>query len=184
MTMIELVFFAAISADGYLAGPDGDMSWAEKYLSTDEDYGFVELLGSTSAVLMGSKTFDFELEAMGTEPRALPTYVLTNNPMRYDGITDPFVHFVAGPIYGVIEEMKRHLKGRVLVMGGADVVRQLIDAELLDQVRLFMTPDVLGGGRALFEQEMDGALAAFSLEETRTFRTGLVERDYRANRRE
>jgi hypothetical protein len=42
-----------------------------------------------------------------------------------------------------------------------------------------MTPDVLGGGRALFEQELEGALAAFTLEETRTFRTGLVERDYR-----
>ena len=180
--MLELIFFAAISSDGYLAGPDGDMSWAEKYLDTDEDYGFVELLGSTSAVLMGSKTFDFELDAMGTEPRALPTYVLTNNPMRYDGITDPFVHLVAGPIDGVVEEMNRHLKGRILVMGGADVVRQLIDAGLLDQVRLFVTPDQLGGGRALFEQELEGALAAFALAETRTFKTGLVERDYRVKR--
>lgn len=180
--MLELIFFAAISSDGYLAGPDGDMSWAEKYLDTDEDYGFVELLGSTSAVLMGSKTFDFELDAMGNEPRPLPTYVLTNNPMRYDGINDPLVRFVAGPIDGVVEEIARHVEGRLLVMGGADVVRQLIDAELLDQVRLFVTPDVLGGGRALFEQELEGALAAFEVAETRTFRTGLVERDYRAKR--
>ncbi|MEY4743674.1 MAG: hypothetical protein RIR34_1013, partial [Actinomycetota bacterium] len=31
--MIQLVFFAAISSDGYLAGPNGEMDWAEKYLS-------------------------------------------------------------------------------------------------------------------------------------------------------
>ena len=176
--MIELVFFAAMSSDGYLAGPNGDMSWAEKYLNTDEDYGFAELLGNTSAVLMGSKTFDFELQALGGEPRALPTYVLTNSPMKYDGLQDPLVHLVAGPIEGVLEQISRHVSGQLLVMGGADVVRQCIDAGLLGTIRLFVTPDVLGGGLALFEQELDGALEAYNLTKTRAFSTGLEERTY------
>jgi dihydrofolate reductase len=176
--MIELVFFAAVSSDGFLAGPDGDMSWAEKYLNTDEDYGFVELLSSTSAVLMGSKTFDFEQEAMGGEPRALPTYVLTNSPMRYDGLRDPLLHFVSGPIEGVLEELERHVSGQLLVMGGADVVRQCIDAGRLNSIRLFVTPDILGSGLALFQQELEGALEAYDLVRTRTFSTGLEERNY------
>ena len=45
--MIETVFFAAISSDGYLAGPDGDMSWAEKYLGLDEDYGFTQVMSDS-----------------------------------------------------------------------------------------------------------------------------------------
>ncbi|MFM7030128.1 MAG: dihydrofolate reductase family protein, partial [Micrococcales bacterium] len=148
--MIELVFFAAISADGYLAGPDGDMAWAEKYLTTGEDYGFVELMSNTNAMLMGSKTFDFNLQAMGDEPQPLPTFVLTNSPMKYDGLKDPNVHLIHGPFESVMAELSRHIDGQMLILGGADVVRQAMDAGLLAKIQLFITPDVLGGGLPLF----------------------------------
>lgn len=179
--MIDLVFFAAISSDGYLAGPDGDMAWAEKYLTADEDYGFTELLGATAAVLMGSKTFDFQLQAMGNEPQPLPTYVLTNNPMRYDGLKDPNVHLIHGPLDSVLTELDGHIDGQLLVMGGADVVRQAIDAERLGTIRLFVTPDVLGGGLPLFEHELEGALSGYHLSSTRSFTSGLEERTYLLN---
>ncbi|MEN9989746.1 MAG: hypothetical protein RL508_725 [Actinomycetota bacterium] len=180
--MIDLVFFAAVSSDGYLAGPDGDMEWAEKYLTADEDYGFVELLGATTAVLMGSKTFDFQLQAMGGEPQALPTYVLTNNPMRYDGLKDPNVHLIHGPIDLVVDELSRHVEGQMLIMGGADVVRQAMDAGLLGQMQLFVTPDVLGAGLPLFEGELEGALSGYQLVGTTQYASGLLKKEYRLNR--
>lgn len=179
--MIDLVFFAAISSDGYLAGPDGDMEWAEKYLGADEDYGFAEMLGATSAMLMGSKTFDFQLQAMGGEPQALPSYVLTNNPMRYDGLNDPNVHLIHGPIDLVLEELAHHVEGQVLILGGADVVRQALDAGQLKQLFLFVAPDVLGDGLPLFEGELDGALGEFTLVATTEYSSGLVKNEYRLN---
>jgi len=171
--MLELVFFAAISADGYLAGQDGDMAWAEKYLSPDEDYGFTELMGNTSALIMGSKTFDFNLSAMGDEPQPLPTFVLTNSPMKYDGLNDSNVHLVHGPIDQVVDELTRHISGQLLVLGGADVVRQAIDADLLNKIQLFITPDVLGAGIKLFEGELEGTLGAFTKESERDYPNGL-----------
>jgi dihydrofolate reductase len=177
--VLELIFFAAISADGFLAGPDGDMSWAEKYLTADEDYGFVELMGSTNALIMGSKTFDFNLQAMGDEPQPLPTFVLTNSPMKYDGLTDPNVHLVHGPLDLVLEELERHVSGQMLILGGADVVRQALDIGRLKTVRLFVTPDTLGAGLPLFEGEIEGALGAFELANTRNFASGLRELEYR-----
>lgn len=176
--MIQLVFFAAISSDGFLAGKDGDMEWAEKYLSQDEDYGFVELMNNTSAILMGSKTFDFHLKAMGGEKQALPTFVLTNNPMRYDGIDDANVHLIHGPLDAVIAELDQHVNGVMLILGGADVVRQTLDAGRLNVIRLFITPDVLGEGLPLFEQELEGALSAFTLAEVQNYASGLVEHTY------
>jgi len=176
--MIQLVFFAAISSDGYLAGPNGEMGWAEKYLSSGEDYGFVELMSNTDAMLMGSKTFDFNLQAMGGEPQPLPTFVLTNSPMRYDGLNDPNVHLVHGPLDAVIDELSRHVTGQMLILGGADVVRQAIDADLLERIQLFITPDVLGAGLPLFEGELDGALAAFELTGSAEFASGLRRLDY------
>jgi len=176
--MLELVFFAAISADGYLAGQDGDMTWAEKYLSPEEDYGFAELMGATSALLMGSKTFDFNLQAMGGEPQPLPTFVLTNSPMKYDGLNDPNVHLVHGPIDLVIDELGRHIDGQLLILGGADVVRQAMDAGLLKQIQLFITPDVLGDGLPLFEGELEGALSAYQLVDTEAYASGLRKQVY------
>ena len=176
--MLELVFFAAVSSDGYLAGPEGDMSWAEKYLSLDDDYGFLDAMNSSVAVLMGARTFEFEIAALGDQPRMLPTYVLTNEPFRYDGMSDRNLHFVSGEIGGIVEQIGRHVNGQVLVIGGADVVRQLLDAELLDRVQLFVTPDVLGSGLVLFEDGLDGALSEFQLQGERVFSSGLRELDF------
>lgn len=176
--MLVLVFFAAISSDGYLAGQDGDMSWAEKYLSPEEDYGFAELMGATSALMMGSKTFDFNLTAMGGEPQPMPTFVLTNSPMKYDGLSDPNVHLMHGPIDIVVEELARHVDGQLLILGGADVVRQSMDAGLLKRIILFITPDVLGSGLPLFDGELEGALAAYQLIETKDYASGLRKQEY------
>ena len=177
--MLELVFFAAISCDGYLAGPDGDMAWAEKYLSPEEDYGFTELMGNTAALIMGSKTFDFNLSAMGDEPQPLPTFVLTTSPMKYDGLKDPNVHLVHGPLDQVVDELSRHIRGQLLVLGGADVVRQAIDANLLNKIQLFITPDVLGSGTRLFEGELEGTLAAYTKDSERDYPNGLRMLSYR-----
>ena len=176
--MTTFTFFAAVSADGYLAGPDGDMSWAEKYLGTDEDYGFAELMFASKAALMGSKTFDFELEALGDQQRMLPTFVLTSNPMKYDGLSDPNVHFVGGDIETVVSKIKSIVTGQVFVVGGADVVNQLVEAKLLDHLTLFVSPDVLGAGLPLFNVPLEQALSGFAVSTTRDFESGLSQRDY------
>jgi dihydrofolate reductase len=177
--MIELVFFAAISRDGYLAGPNGNMAWAEKYLNVEEDYGFVELMSQTNAMLMGSKTFDTNLEAMGGEPQPLPCFVLTNSPMRYDGQTDPNVHLVHGEIAAVLAELESHVSGQMLILGGADVVQQAIGAGVLSQIQLFVAPEDLGDGLKLFSAPIDEALAAFELTDSRLFESGLNRLTYR-----
>jgi dihydrofolate reductase len=175
--MNETVFYAATSADGYLAGPDGDMSWAEKYLATGEDYGFAELMSQSSAVLMGRATFEFELEAGVSGDRILPTYVLTHIPELYQGTQSQNLYFVGGEIGEVLALVRAHHPGQTFVMGGADVVRQLIESNLLDTMRIFRTPDVLAAGTKLFKQS--GAFDRFLVAETREFSSGLVETVYR-----
>lgn len=179
--MASFTFFAAISSDGFLAGPNGDMSWAEAYLATGEDYGFGELMAGSQAVLMGSKTFDFEVAALGDQQRMLQTFVLTHTPMKYDGIADPNLNYLSGPIQQVVAEIGRKISGQVFVVGGADVVNQLVQAKLLNSVTLFVAPDVLGSGTPLFELGVDSALSNFRLENTREYSSGLTQRNYVLN---
>jgi dihydrofolate reductase len=173
----ETIFYAAISADGFLAGPDGDMTWAEKYLTTEEDYGFAELLGQCSAILMGRATFEFELEAGVSGARALPTYVLTHIPELYQQHAVQDLHFVGGDIAEVLTLIRAHHPGNVFVMGGSNVVEQLVSRGLLDVVRLFRAPDMLGRGVPLFKDS--DALTDFELDSTRSFSSGLIESVYR-----
>ena len=213
--MTEFIFYAAVSSDGFIAGPDGDMDWAEKYLTGGDDYGFFELMSSCSAVMMGAETFDFELQAIGNEPRMLPTFVLTGNPHRFDGITDKNIHFLGGGITEVsktVHEKISNITGDanslVFVFGGASVVKQMLDHNLLDVVRLFVTPDLLGSGVPLFDLtpktnesalsnfEVDGssttesasstdpikaALSNFTQVNERAFSSGLIEKIFARN---
>jgi dihydrofolate reductase len=174
--MNETVFYAATSADGYLSGPDGDMTWAEKYLASGEDYGFAQLMSRSTAVIMGRATFEFEVEAGVSGERLLPTYVLTHIPELYQSSKQENLHFVGGDIAEVMALVRAHHPGQIFVMGGANVVEQLIEAGQLDVLRIFRSPDVLGAGTALFNS--DAWQANFAVESTRTFDSGLVETVY------
>ena len=169
----ETVFYAAVSSDGFLAGPNGDMTWAEKWLSTGEDFGYIQLVSSCSAMLMGSKTFDFELAAIGNQDRILPTYVLTTNPQRYDGVHGD-VKLVAGDVSAVVDRITdSHPGGRMFVVGGADVARQLLEAGKLDVVVLTTTPDVLEVGLKLWAA--DSWREEFELTAREEFASGLSQ---------
>ncbi len=175
--MIEVVFYAAVSRDGFLAAPNGDMAWAEKYLTGDEDYGYFSLVQSCTSILMGRRTFDFELEAIGDMERILPTYVLTNEPLRFDGLKTRDITFIAGDMGMIIDLIESKHPGQIFVAGGADVVSQLILADRLTQIRLFECPEDLGAGTSLFAEGV--SLAGFDLLETKEYSSGLVERRYR-----
>jgi len=172
----ETVFYAAVSSDGFLAGPNGDMTWAEKWLGSGEDYGYFKLVSNCSAMLMGSKTFDFELAAIGNQDRILPTFVLTMNPQRYDGVHGD-VKLVAGDVSAVVDRITDAHPGRLFVVGGADVARQLLAANKLDVVVLTTTPDVLKAGLGLWASE--SWREGFELVVSEEFPSGLSQETWR-----
>lgn len=170
------VFYAAVSLDGFIAGPNGDMSWAEKYLATGEDYGYVQLVRESSAMLMGRKTFEFEADVAPDMERILPTYVYTSQPMRFDGVNTNQVKFVGGPLSGVVEAIERDHPGNLFVSGGAQLIEGLLTENLLDEIRLFVCPEVLGAGTRMWG--VAGSERHLELLSSKTYGSGLVELRY------
>jgi dihydrofolate reductase len=127
-------------------------------------------------MLMGSKTFDFELAAIGNQDRILPTYVLTTNPQRYDGVHGD-VKLVSGDVSAVVDRITDTHPGRLFVVGGADVARQLLEADKLDVVMLTTTPDVLEVGLRLWAA--DSWREGFELVAREEFASGLVQETWR-----
>lgn len=152
------------------------MAWAEKHLASGEDYGYVEMVSSCSAMLIGRKTFEFELSAAADMERALPTYVLTEQPLRFDGAALSGVHFTFGDLREVVPMIKAKHPGNLFVGGGAELVDGLMVMGLLDELRLFITPDILGSGTRLFKGSK--IRSSLQLLFTRSFESGLVELRY------
>ncbi len=175
--MSERIFYAAISSDGYLAGPDGDMSWAEKYLSSGEDYGYFNLVSTSAAILQGRATFDFEIESGVQGPRPLPTYVLTHIPELYENVVQENIYFTGGDIERIVELIQENHPGNLFVIGGADVVRQLLDADLIDTMRLFVCPEELGAGTPAFID--DSIYDKFKLQDEKQYQSGIIEEVYK-----
>lgn len=174
--MSKTIFYGAVSLDGFIAGPGGEMDWAEKHLASGEDYGYVELVSACSAMLIGRKTFEFELAAAPEMDRVLPTYVLTEQPLRFDGAALSGVHFTSGDLREVLAMIKQKHAGDIFIGGGAELVDGLMVMGLLDELRLFVTPDILGSGVRLFKGSK--IKSELKLHSTKQFDSGLVELRY------
>jgi dihydrofolate reductase len=97
--------------------------------------------------------------ALGDEnPWGLPFFIVTHRPEE-EPPGGAFT-FVAG-VPEAIERAKEAAGGKdVHVMGGADVIRQALDAGLVDELTIIVAPVVLGGGKRLF----DGFTRSLDLE--------------------
>ena len=171
--MSKTIFYGVISLDGYLAGESEDMSWAEKYLSPDEDFGWMELLTSCGSMLQGRKTFEFELKSAPDMERILPTYVLTEQPLKFDGLQIPNLHFIAGDLREVVKSIMQKHPGNLFIGGGAMLVDTMLTMGLIDEMRLFIAPDILGSGTKLFKGSK--VRQQFKLASSPSYRSGLVE---------
>ena len=65
----------------------------------------------------------------------------------------------------------------IAISGGPTLVRSLLDYGLLDELKLFVHPIVVGSGRRLFEDEAESR--PLELVDSKTFETGVLYLTYR-----
>jgi dihydrofolate reductase len=76
-----------------------------------------------------------------------------------------------------IAELKRQPGKDITIIGSATLVRSLLGAGLLDELRLMVHPLILGGGQRLLED--GGEQETLELVSSETFGTGVVSLAYR-----
>ena len=84
-------------------------------------------------------------------PYHVPVFVLTHHardPLVMEGGTT--FHFITGGIHAALDAAKAAAGGRdVRIGGGASTVRQYLEAGLIDELHLALSPTLLGRGEAL-----------------------------------
>jgi dihydrofolate reductase len=165
--------FAGIttSIDGYITGPDdgpgkglgeggerlhywvfgGPWTYDEpRGEPAGEDAAWLEEMSTrVGAVVGGRWTYEAARHWGDENPWGIPFFVVTHRPEEQpEG--DEFT-FVAGVQEAVARAREAAGDKDVHVMGGADVLRQALDAGLVDELSIIVAPVILGGGKLLFE---------------------------------
>ena len=127
--------------------------------ATGEDAAWLEdVVSKIGAVVAGRWTYEAANHWGDENPWGIPVFIVTHRPEEQpDG--DAFT-FVAGVEEAVAQAREAAGDKHVHVMGGADVIRQALEADLVDELTIIVAPVVLGGGKRLF----DGFTKSIDLE--------------------
>ena len=158
-----------ISLDGFVAGPNDDISqifgW---YTSGDVDLSiegappfrlarasadFLQKIWSQAgAIVTGRRDFDVSGAWGGKAIMGLPTFVVTHAPpAEWSGPDSPFT-FVTEGVPQAIARAQAVAGAKTVGVGGTQIVQQAFRAGLIDAIILHQVPVLLGAGIRLFEQ--------------------------------
>ena len=162
--MRKLIAGMKMSVDGKIEGPEGYADWVEAW---SEDYG---LMPAIDACVLGGGMYpgyerywsaiqnepDKPLPMTGKAPTPVevdwarfaaqtPHYVLSST---LTSALWPRTRFVRG--LEDIAALKQQPGKDIYLMGGARITASLIDAGLVDELRLIVYPLIAGEGKALF----------------------------------
>ncbi len=150
--------FLALSLDGFIAGEGGDLAWLEPYNGdSQEETGYSALMASADTLLMGRNTYDIVSAFPERFYGDKPVVVLTHRPAA----PREHVSFGQGALAQVLRDLWQ-AGSRHLYLDGGDLVRQGLQAGVVDELTLFWVPVTLGGGVSLFAGPLPGALVPVS----------------------
>jgi dihydrofolate reductase len=184
--MAKLIYSAIASLDGYVADEDGNFDWAAP---DEEVHAFVnELERPIGTYLYGRRMYGVMVYWETADPLADQSPPAERDFAEIWQATDKIVYSKtleqAASARTRIErefdpEAVRRLKAsaeRDLSVGGPELAGQAIKAGLVDELDLFVTPIIVGGGTPWLP---DGVRMKLELLDERRFVSGVVYLQYR-----
>ncbi len=164
-----------MSLNGKIAARDGGVDWLESIPNPDKlDYGYADFYGSIDTSIQGNATYqqiinwDIEFPYKG-----IKNFVLTRN-SNYQN--SEHVEFVASNHIPFIQHLKRQEGKDIWLIGGGQINTLLLQAKLIDELRVFVMPIIIPSGIGLFEAFPPQT--QLQLQASETYPTGVVELKY------
>ena len=170
----KLTLYIAMSLDGYIAKPNDDLSWLSIVEAEGEDYGYRDFIATVDTVILGKRTYDKVLSmGVGFPHEDKDCYVITRTPQAPIGN----IKFYTGDLQELVTKLKAEEGGTIFCDGGAQVVKMLLQHQLIDEFIISIIPILLGDGIRLFhagipEQQVQ-------LVNTKSYKSGLVQLHYK-----
>jgi dihydrofolate reductase len=193
----RLVVPEFVTLDGYMVGPDEDISWVAVGFDPQMQEDIARAIGHEfDLFVFGRVTYDIFAAYW---PYAIP-YDEGDELRPADGREDPRIiralnekpkvvfsttlgepkwdntRVVAGGVADEIRRLKQERGGAIAVQGSASIVQALAAADLVDEYRLFVHPVLLGEGKPLFSAGHDRQ--DFELTEETRYANGVMATTY------
>lgn len=146
--MARILGYIAASLDGYIATEDDGLDWLFKYDSDNlGEHDYRLFIKRIRTVVMGRGTYDF----IAKEPSPWAygdqrVIVVTSNP-----IPDPKGALeVRDDVDALVAELRALDDGDVWMLGGGKLQMAFLERDALDEIEIYIIPEMLGGGRPLF----------------------------------
>ena len=168
----NVISYIAISLDGYIAKPDGDISFLSRVEKEGVDYGYSDFLKTVDTIILGRRTYDKIKDIGFGNPEDKEIYIISHN----TGSEDNNLKYYSGPLKNLISGIRNEQGKNIFCDGGSDILTQLLYDNLIDEFVISIIPVILGDGIRLFRDgrpELD-----LKLISSREFDTGLVQLHY------
>jgi dihydrofolate reductase len=175
MSERKVILYISMSVDGFLATKDDDLSWLSIVEKEGEDYGYGALTASVDTYIVGRKTYEVVLNLTNgvfSQADQYDCYVITREERKPEnGIT-----FYNGDMETLIHELKQKEGGNIYCDGGGQIVKLLMEKNLIDKYIISVIPVMLGDGKRLFLGGNDKI--RLKAQSSKYFDTGLVQLIY------
>lgn len=156
--MRRLIMWNLISLDGFIEGPNRDISWHNDVWGPELEQFSVEQGKEIGALLFGRVTYELmagywptaKKSAITDYMNALPKYVFSRTLPQADWENTTLLK---GDPAGEVAKLKQDAGKDIFVFGSADLSSQLLP--LFDELRIGVAPFLLGSGSPLFTRQDD-----------------------------
>ncbi len=168
--MANIVYYVATSLDGFIAGPNEDISqFMQQGPGVDQ---YLQDLGEFKTVIMGKNTYEFGYK-YGLQP-GQPAYPhmqhhIFSSSLSFENAHEQ-VHIEKLNLLR-IDELKAAASSDIYLCGGGEFAGWLLENNKIDVLKLKLNPIVLGGGVKLFGGST--AKANLKLQTTQNYEDGL-----------
>ena len=163
--MGKIIMSENVSLDGVVQDPAGDEGfrvggWVGRITDREEvaKVTLDEALG-TEALLLGRRSYEWlaarwpsRTGALADRLNSLPKYVVSSTleEPKWNNST-----VLKGDVVNEASKLKQELNGDIVVPGSFQLLRTLMEHDLVDELRLTVYPVVLGAGERLFGETSD-----------------------------
>jgi dihydrofolate reductase len=186
----KIIAALQVSLDGFIEGPNEELDWVDSW---EDPY---DVIGNVDAFILGARMYpgyEQYWQAVLDNPKGILPFTgrpATAGEIEYAQFASRTPHIVVSSklqtaswkntrIVRDLEEVRRLKEAQGTAMhavGGATLVSSLVNAGLVDEIRLVVQPIILGGGKPLFKDVKERH--ALTLVNARPLKAGAVMLSY------
>lgn len=144
--MKKVILYIATSLDGYIADKQGDVNWIKgENDATEMQDTFSPFFEGIGTVIMGRRTYQQIVTELSPDRWPYPevtTYVFSHK----SEVDKENIKFTAEDPCAVINKLKRTNGKDIWICGGAEIIHQLMQEDLIDIFHITTIPVILGSG--------------------------------------